>query len=132
MTRSTTAETILVVDDNRAIRELMEVILCSAGYHVLTAGDGTEALRLARNTPRIDLLLSDLEMPRMRGDELATEFSRLHPSASVLFVTSSAGPIETMVPFEFRAKPFTVSELRDSVRRALRTRPAFAEMTHAA
>jgi DNA-binding NtrC family response regulator len=131
MTRPTTSETILVVDDNGALCELMEVILCSVGYHVLTAGNGTEALRLARNTPRIDLLLSDVDLPRMRGDELATHFSRLHPSAAVVFVSDSDGSIETTEPFEFLPKPFTVAALRDSVRRALRTRPARSETSQA-
>jgi two-component system OmpR family response regulator len=131
MTQSTTAATILVVDDNRELCELMEVILCCAGYDVLTAGNGAEALRLARNTPRIDLLLSDVDMPHMRGDELATRFARLHPSAPVVFVSSSDGPIKTTEPFEFVTKPFTVAALRDSVRRVLRTRPAFSEPSRA-
>jgi len=127
MTRATTAETILVVDDNSALCELMEVILCSVGYRVLTAGNGTDALRLARNTPRIDLLLSDVDMPRMRGDELATRFTRLHPAVPVVFVSGSDGSIDTTEPFEFLTKPFTVAALCDSVRSALRTRPTFAE-----
>lgn len=120
MNSSTTAETILVVDDNEKIRELFEVILCAAGYRVLTANSGTEALRLARRIPHIDLLLSDLEMPGMRGDELATRFSHLHPSTPVLFVSGSNGPIETPVSFEFLTKPFTIADLRASVRRALK------------
>jgi CheY-like chemotaxis protein len=128
----TAAETILVVDDEWAIREVIEVILIRAGYRVLTAGDGAEALRMARDTPGIALLVSDLEMPRMRGDALATRFSRLHPSASVLFVSSSNGPIETTVPFTFLGKPFTLAQLRDAVRGALRSRPALAEVSQAA
>jgi CheY-like chemotaxis protein len=132
MIQSTNAETILVVDDNGPLREMIEVILCSAGYRGLAAENGTEALRLARNTPRIDLLLSDLEMPTMRGDALATLFSRLHPSAPILFVSSSIGPIETPQPFEFLAKPFNVAQLRDAVRHALRAQSTFAQSTHAA
>jgi DNA-binding NtrC family response regulator len=131
MNQSTTAETILVVDDNRALCELMEVILCSAGYHVLTAGNGSEALRLARNTPRIDLLLSDLEMRTMRGEELATRFASLHPTSSVLFVSSTDGPRESAPRCQFRAKPFTVAELRDSVRRALRPDPTLTQTANA-
>ena len=131
MTHGPTAEIILVVDDDNSIREMIEVILCGAGYHVLTAEDGFEALRLARSTPRVDLLVSDLEMPRMRGDELATEFACLYPAVPVLFVTSSTGPIKTSVPFEFHTKPFTVLELRNCVRRALRSRSALPQISHA-
>lgn len=123
----TTAETILVVDDSEALRELIEVILGMAGYRVFTAGNGPDALRLARRLPRIDLLLSDLEMPGMRGDELATRLARLYRSIPVLFVSSSDGPIETTEKFEFLAKPFTVAALRDCVRRALRMHPAAAD-----
>ncbi len=132
MNSTTTAETILVVDDNFALSELIEVILCSAGYHMLTAGSGAEALRLARNTPRIDLLVSDLEMPEMRGEEVAMHFARLHPEAHILFVSSSLGPIETTLPFQFLSKPFTVDGLRNSVRSALRAGPALAGVSHAA
>jgi CheY-like chemotaxis protein len=132
MIPSTPVKTILVVDDNRALCELIEVILCTVGYHVLTAQSAADAVRLARHTPRIDLLLSDLEMPRMRGDELAARFLRLHPSAPILFVSSADGPVEAVPPFEFLAKPFTVAELRRAVIRALRMSPAFAETSNAA
>ena len=121
-----TAETILVVDDNRALRELMEVILCGSGFHVLCAGNGTEALRLARNTPQIDLLLTDVDMPHMRGDELATHFAVLHPSAPIVFVSGAFSLIKATEPFEFLAKPFSVSQLCGSVRHALETRSAIA------
>lgn len=132
MKGSTTAETILVVDDNLAVCELIEVILCSAGYHVLTAGNGIEALRLARHTPQIDLLVSDIEMPGMRGDELAGHFAALHPMVPVLFVSSTTGPIAAPRTYGFLAKPFTVPELRESVRRALRMRPEMLETAHVA
>jgi CheY-like chemotaxis protein len=128
MIPSTTAETILVVDDCKPLCELIEVILCSAGYRVLTAENGNEALRLARQTPEIDLLLSDIEMPQMRGDELASRFAALHPSAPVVFVSSATTPIEAAVPFTFVPKPFTTADLRATVRRALHTRPALAAL----
>ncbi|MGB8169013.1 MAG: response regulator [Chthoniobacteraceae bacterium] len=75
MIPSTTAETIPAVDDHESMCELIEVILGRAGYRVLTATNGADALRLARATPQIDLLVSDIEMPRMRGDELAARFA---------------------------------------------------------
>jgi CheY-like chemotaxis protein len=132
MIPNTTAGNVLVVDDCEPLRELMEVILCRAGYQVLAAANGNEALHLARTTPQVDLLLSDLEMPGMRGEELATHFARLHPEAPVVFVSSSGGPIQPPKPFEFVAKPFSIDTLREAVRRALETRPALATTSEAA
>jgi len=119
MNQSTTAATVLVVDDNEALLELLDVILCTAGYRVFTAKNGADALRLARRIPNIDLLLSDLDMPGMRGDELATRFSHYHPQTPILFVSSSDGPIESTQPFEFLSKPFSITDLRARVRSAL-------------
>lgn len=132
MIPSTAPKTILVVDDCAGVCEVIHILLCRVGYHVLTATNGTEALRLARRTPEIDLLLCNLEVPGMRGDEVAARFDVLHPSAPVVFLSSFAAPRDPAVPHEFLAKPFTVAELRDTVSRALRTRPARAEIAHAA
>jgi len=126
MIPSTNSETVLVVDDNEAIRELLEILLCRDGYRVLSASDGPKALRLARATPGIDLLLSDLDMPGMRGDELARHFVRVHPTARVAFVSSDGGPPEDTPDAEFLAKPFTAGELRSTVHRALRGREEVA------
>lgn len=132
MNTSTTDGTILLVDDCRQLRELMEIILVRNGYEVLAAANGTEALEIARRTPKIDLLVSDIEMPGMFGGELADHFAELHPHSSILFVSSSIGRIETSVPYKFLAKPFTVAELRDAVRHVLWVRPVFEVMSSAA
>lgn len=120
MISSTTAETILVVDDDRPMRELIEVILGRAGYVVLTAASSTLALRVARDAERIDLLLTDLDMPVMDGVELAGRFAAFHPAAPVLFVTAWPQRIDTTEPYAFLAKPFSTDELRGAVRGALR------------
>jgi CheY-like chemotaxis protein len=112
-------ETILVVDDHHALCELIEVILTRVGYQVLLAASATEALDRARVTPRIDLLVTDWELPGMRGDELANCFARLHPSAAIVFISSWTGPFKTDEPHEYLAKPFTVAKLRETVRTAL-------------
>lgn len=132
MNTSTTDGTILLVDDCRQLRELMEIILVRNGYEVLTAANGAEALEIARRTPKIDLLVSDIEMPGMSGGELADHFAELHPLCPVVFVSSWMGRAVTTVPYEFLAKPFTVAELRDAVRHALRVRPVFEVMSSAA
>ena len=132
MIPSTIAGTILVVDDCEVLCELYEVLLCRMGYRVLTATTGAEALQVARTFPKIDLLISNVEMPEMLGDELAMRLASQHPSVSVLFLSIFNDPIDTAEPFEFLTKPFTVDELRNSVRRALRSRPALAENACAA
>jgi two-component system cell cycle sensor histidine kinase/response regulator CckA len=118
-----TMKTILLVDDRAPIRELLEVILSRTGYRVIAASDGLSALRLARGEESIDLLLTDLEMPGMRGDALASQFAKLHPHAAIIVTTDSSDTIETDASYDFLAKPFSVAELRDGVRRALRKRP---------
>lgn len=132
MNTSTTDGTILLVDDCRQLRELMEVILVRDGHEVLTAANGTEALEIARRTPKVDLLVSDIEMPGMFGGELADHFADLHPLTPILFVSSSVGRIDTSVPYAFLPKPFTVAELRDAVGHALRPLPVFEAMPSAA
>lgn len=122
----TTAETILVVDDDRALRELIEVILARAGYRVLAAPDGDAALKIARAVAAVDLLITDLEMPGIDGSELASRFYAIHPSTPVLFITTWMNRIDTIEPFEFLPKPFTTDELRRAVRRTLSLCPAVA------
>lgn len=122
MSDPTTEGTVLVVDDCQQLRELIEVLLIRSGHRVLTAANGAEALAIAREARDIDLLLSDVEMPVMNGGKLAEHFVKLHPTAPVLFVSSSDERVATTVPFEFLLKPFTIAHLRDAVGRALRKR----------
>ncbi|MDR3405851.1 MAG: response regulator [Chthoniobacter sp.] len=65
---STTAETILVVDDCEALCELLEILLSRTGYRVLTATSGAKALQIARTISEIDLLITNVDMPATRGD----------------------------------------------------------------
>jgi CheY-like chemotaxis protein len=125
-------ETILVVDDRQPVCELIEVIFIRVGYRVLTARRPADALQLARETPRIDLLLTDLEMPGMRGDELAMRFTSLHPTAAVIFISGVTGPICASRPYAFLRKPFSVASIRDTVRQALLSRIPRAEFSRAA
>jgi CheY-like chemotaxis protein len=81
--------TLLVVDDDPFFRELEARALRGHGYNVLQAGGSAEALRLARATPAIDLLLTDFVMPNGNGLELARRFRALHPQSPVLVVSGS-------------------------------------------
>ena len=132
MIPSTAPQTILVVDECDGVCELIHILLCRVGYHVVTATNGTEALRLAGRIPEIDLLICNVGMPGLRGDEVAARFTVRHPSAPVLFLSSFADPFGSTEPHALLVKPFTVAQLRETVRRALRTRPALAEVAAAA
>jgi two-component system cell cycle sensor histidine kinase/response regulator CckA len=81
-------ETILVVEDDDAVRFFTEAVLKAAGYDVLTASNGIEALSMARSSARpIHLLMSDVVMPVLGGHALAEQFQTLRPDARVLFTS---------------------------------------------
>ncbi|TVS12407.1 MAG: response regulator [Gammaproteobacteria bacterium] len=82
--------TLLVVEDEPGIRNLMKMTLEQAGYRVITAADGSEALELARAERDIDLLITDVVMPRMGGIELRDRLLEIRPSLRVLFVSGYA------------------------------------------
>ncbi|MGH9681726.1 MAG: response regulator [Candidatus Acidiferrales bacterium] len=81
-------ETVLLVEDDPAVRKLSAEALRSAGYKVLVAPSGADALRLAENLKtRFDLLLTDVVMPGMTGAELANQFHQRFPNVRTLFMT---------------------------------------------
>jgi CheY-like chemotaxis protein len=82
------AETILLVDDEPAVREVVADWLSSRGHKVLEASDGQAGLEAAkRHLGPIDLLLTDLVMPRMNGKQLAREFTRIYPKAATIYMS---------------------------------------------
>lgn len=81
--------TVLIVDDERGIRKLLDMALKSAGHTTLTAGDGDEALRVAAEyAEAIDLLITDVIMPRIEGPELARRMAAAHPDLTVLYMSA--------------------------------------------
>jgi PAS domain S-box-containing protein len=87
------AETILLVEDDDAVRRLAERMLRSAGYRVLAAGDGGDALLIAeQHDGPIDLLLTDVVMPRLNGPRLAERLRRIRPAARLVFMSGYAAP----------------------------------------
>lgn len=84
-------ETVLVVDDEADVCELARDCLVAAGYSVLEARDGEEALRIAEGHPEpIHLLLTDVMMPRLNGVELAGRLTRQRPDMKVLYMSGFA------------------------------------------
>ena len=78
---------VLVVDDEPGILEFADRTLRAAGYHTSTAANGPAALALAESVGPFDLLLTDVRMPEMTGDELARRMRRFCPDLKVLYLT---------------------------------------------
>ena len=102
--------TLLVVDDDPAVRGLEADILSRQGYKVLQAGGAAEALRLALATEASHLLVTDFSMPETNGLELARRFRAVHPQAPVLMVSGSLAAIHPLAKdlnrFAVIGKPF--------------------------
>jgi two-component system cell cycle sensor histidine kinase/response regulator CckA len=82
-----TPVSILIVDDEEAIRTYVDRVLCKAGYHTKLAGDGPAAIGAAAEGDRFDLLLTDVMMPDMTGAELARRLRMGNPLLKVLYLT---------------------------------------------
>ena len=113
------SETILLVDDEDDVRLVVRRMLEAKGYVVLDARDGHHALRIAGREP-IDLLLTDVVMPLMRGTELARRVRALVPSAKVLLMSAYKIAEITESQLPFIAKPFTPEALTEKVGQLLR------------
>jgi PAS domain S-box-containing protein len=125
MPRAGSGETLLVVEDEDALRDVAGRILSGAGYHVLAADGGLQALELAAlHEGAIDLLLSDVVMPGMLGKELAERLGEMRPDTRVLFMSGYAQPVlasqGTLEPgVVLLEKPFTAADLLSAVRTRL-------------
>jgi signal transduction histidine kinase len=116
--------TVLVVDDDDDVRRMVERALRRAGYTVITAASGPDALGRARaHRGAIDLLLTDMVMPGMTGQELLRELAAERPRLEVVFMSGyhQGAPID---PRRFVAKPFDRDTLLGTVSEVLASRPA--------
>lgn len=121
-------ELVLVVDDEESIRDLVTAALGRYGYRVLAAANGVEAMAIyPSRMAEIGLVVTDLSMPEMGGDELALALSRLNPAVNILFMSGVGGPqpTEGLPPTAaILFKPFTVEKLVASVHDALAKKSA--------
>jgi len=122
--RSGVGETILVVEDDPAVREVVTALLGEAGYRVLSAPGPGDALLLADRHPGpIDLVLSDVMMPRMSGPEMVERLLALRPHIRVLFMSGYPGDALERAKLpeyaELLSKPFTEELLLETVRAKL-------------
>ena len=118
--------TILLAEDDTAVRVFTRRVLRERGYRVLEASSGDEALRLADAFPdRIDLLVTDVLMPGLSGPDLARELVQLRPGVRTLFVSGftpeSVLPAGAARDSAFLAKPFSRAELLARVAEAIHT-----------
>jgi two-component system chemotaxis response regulator CheY len=118
------SSTILVVDDDSDIRSLTKTFLEHEGYEVFSSGAADRAAQLFRRLPRVDLLVTDLYMPKRSGMELALELKSLQRELPVLMI--SGGQVDGShrlrvyeQGWSFLAKPFRLPELLAAVHQIL-------------
>ena len=118
-------ETILVVEDEDGVLRLIGETLSSYGYNVIECHDSGQALEMAqRNTPRVDLLLTDVVMPKINGRNLADAWRLLHPELKVLFISgymdhASMSHMLAGLEDDLLQKPFSGVKLAQRIREAL-------------
>jgi CheY-like chemotaxis protein len=123
--RARATETVLVVEDSDDLREIVDRILTQNGYKVMVAANGPDALAMARDfTGHIDLLLTDVIMPQMQGNELAPRLVESRPDLRVLYMSGFAQTslsVMGTLPLELKLldKPFTEPALLARVRQVL-------------
>jgi PAS domain S-box-containing protein len=127
-------ETILLVEDEEALRGVMKLYLQNKGYSVLDAGDPEKATELAKNKPSPDLLITDVVLPQTSGVKLAERLTRLYPKMRVLYVSGYTADAITHhgahnSDFVFLSKPFSLNTLGGKVRSALDGIAVSAEAT---
>jgi CheY-like chemotaxis protein len=124
-TKRSGGETILVVEDEQAVRDLTVRILQQLGYTILTAASGAEALEVSQaHAGSIDLLLTDVVMPHMSGRQLADHLRQSRPTTKVLFLSGYTentvvhhGVLDAGV--DFLPKPFSRENLSKKLREVL-------------
>ena len=117
------SETVLLVEDEESVRQLVRETLESRGYTVLEAEDGEKALAIAGQKDGLQLMITDVVMPGINGQELAKEIAKSHPKTKVLFLSGYAEDTIRQDALEpgtaFLQKPFTLQTLLKKVREVL-------------
>ena len=123
--------TILLVDDESSIRKIMSMQLQKQGYEVIEAADGEEAVNVATAPGvQVDLLVSDVVMPRKDGPTLAAELIKVFPQMKTVLMSGYSeklnSELDQLLPdAEFLEKPLRMKDLTETVARLLATRPDY-------
>ncbi|MFC3607667.1 PAS domain-containing protein [Stutzerimonas tarimensis] len=122
--RAGAGETVLVVEDEAAVRMLVVEVLRELGYEVLEAVDGDSALALLQGNRRIDLMVSDVGLPGINGRQLSALARQLRPALKVLFITGYAPDAENRCDYlsngtEMLTKPFNLDLLASRIRQMM-------------
>jgi CheY-like chemotaxis protein len=113
-------ETILVVDDEEMVLTMAEMVLKSRGYRVMTAGSGEKGLKVFTDTKSlIDLLITDMVMPKMNGRELIEKVRVISPATRIVCATACSRSIDIEKQLDFLTKPFSAQQLLRKVRETL-------------
>lgn len=120
------AISILAVDDSPSMRQMVSFTLKSAGYEVLMANDGVEGLKLAEDSPNVNLVLTDVNMPHMDGITLVKHLRKLqdYKYKPILILTTESSTEKKMMGKEAGAtgwivKPFDPEQLLKTLKRVL-------------
>ena len=111
--------TILIVDDEKSMRDFLKILLTKEGYEVIVAGDGNQALTaLGKN--RVDLVISDIRMPGMGGLELLSKVKDEADDIPVIMITAFASPNDAVQAmksgaYDYISKPFNVDEIKSVI-----------------
>ena len=111
---------ILVAEDDADLRSLIQCALEIEQYEVFSFGNGLRALEIFRGNQDIDLLITDMQMPLLSGEELAKGLWEFHPKLAILFISGRkpSAQLKDLIrerPCSFLAKPFSLLELLDAV-----------------
>jgi len=115
--------TILVIDDERSMREFLSIMLEREGYSVVTKDNGNDALDFIRNDD-YDLIITDIKMPKMSGIDILRESITLYPNTPVIMITAFASTevaVEAMKlgAYDYITKPFNVDEIKIIIKNAI-------------
>jgi CheY-like chemotaxis protein len=121
MTEPATKPKVLIAEDNDVLRPVLCRTMEWEGYQVVVAADGEDALRLLAEPSSVDLIITDICMPKMDGRELGLVLAEHHPEIPILFISGYAGSVvPATLPGPLLPKPFTPTQLIVGVRQ-LRT-----------
>ncbi len=113
-----TLYTMLIVDDDPLVLEVVAAVLAEPGYHVVTAGDGYEAIRLLADR-HFDLMITDIKMPGLDGVQLGIQAKLMRPRLHIIYITAFADAAQKAEYGMVLEKPIRAAELVKTVRQEM-------------